>query len=114
MNFICVSFDRSEEYRDFILSHDNAVKTERAAWVETAKNGSHIIPYSESAPQDEPDRDSVVYFEFVDEGNNIYVDFFNRDTYEWIESFKFYDKDLAWTISWDKYFDELLRGGLKS
>ena len=102
INFFTTSFDRSNEYRDFILEHDNAVKTEKAAWAELAKNGAEILPYCSSAPEDEPNRDNVVYFEFVDEADNIYVDFFDRDTTEWIESYKFYDADLARTIYVDR------------
>ena len=107
IEFLNASFDRSDEYREFILSHDNAVKTERSAWVEAAKAGAKIIPYCQSCPEDEPDRDPLIYCEFVDEKNNIYVDFFDRDTHEWVESYKFYDPELAWTISVDKLAAEL-------
>lgn len=103
IEFLNCTLDRSDEYLDFILSHDNAVQTERSAWVEAAKNGAKIIPYCESWPQDEPERDPLVYFEFVDDDNNIYVDFFDRDTGEWVVSYKFYDRELSWTISIDRW-----------
>lgn len=106
IEFLNASFDRSDKYRDFILNHDNAVKTERSAWVEAAKTGAKILPYCQSCPEDEPDRDPLVYFEFVDENNNIYVDFFDRDTDEWVESYRFYDPKLAWTISVDRWAAE--------
>lgn len=101
MEFINASLDRSDEYRDFIQSHENAVKTEKAAWIAAAKAGKKVIAYSESFPEDEPDRDPLVYFEFADEDKNLYVDFFNRDTKQWVESFKFFDEELAWTIGVD-------------
>lgn len=34
MDFYCYSMDTPVEYKKFILSHDNAVKTEKAAWME--------------------------------------------------------------------------------
>ena len=95
------SFDRSDEYREFILSHSNAVKTEKHAWVGEAKAGKKIWPYCESWPEDEPKRDDQVYFEFVDEDYNIYVDFFDRDSGEWIDSYCFTDPKLMWTIAVD-------------
>ena len=36
--------------------------------------------------------------------NPIYVDFFNRDTEEWLESYRFTDDEYAWTISVDNAF----------
>lgn len=107
IEFLNASFDRSDEYRDFILRHDNAVKTEKAAWVAAAKAGAKIIPYCQSWPEDEPDRDPLIYCEFVDDKNNIYVDFFDRDTHEWVESYMFHDPKLAWTISVDRWGLEL-------
>lgn len=104
MGFYCASFDSPAEYKKFILSHEDAVKTEKAAWVDAAKSGKKIWAYSESIPENEPDYESVVYFEFVDEDLNIYVDFFNRDTEAWIESYKFKDDKLAWTIKVDNIF----------
>lgn len=104
MDFPNCSMDRADEYRAFILTHDNAVKTEKAAWIEARKAGKSVIPYSCSCPENEPDRETVVYFEFLDEDLNVYVDFFNRDTREWIESFKFYDDGLAWTAAVDNAY----------
>ena len=101
IEFPNASFDSSKEYKEFILSHDNAVKTERLAFVEAAKAGKKVIPYSSSCPEDEPNREDVVYFEFVDSDLNIYVEFFNRDTQEWIESYCFRDADQEWTILCD-------------
>ena len=101
INFINATFDRSDEYRAFILEHESAVKTEKAAWIEAAKAGKKVIPYCSSCPEDEPERDPLIYFEFVDSDLNIYVDFFNRDTEEWIESFRYTDEDHSWTIKVD-------------
>ena len=72
--------------------------------MEAGKAGKKVWPYSESMPEEEPNRESVIYFEFVDEDLNIYVDFFNRDTQEHNESYKFFDEDLAWTIGVDNAF----------
>ena len=102
IDFMNCSLDRSDEYREFILSHESAVQTEKAAWMEKAKAGERIIPYCESWPEDEPNRDPQVYFEFVDEENNIYVDFFDRDTQLWVDSYRFKDHQLSWTINIDK------------
>lgn len=84
MDFYCCSMQSPDEYKKIILSHENAVKTEKAAWMEAGKAGKKVWPYSASMPEEEPNRESVIYFEFVDEDLNIYVDFFNRDTEEWL------------------------------
>lgn len=104
MDFYCCSMDTPGAYKKFILQHDNAVKTEKAAWMEAGKAGKNVWAYSASMPEEEPNRESIIYFEFVDEDLNIYVDFFNRDTEEWIESYRFKDEGLAWTISVDNVF----------
>ena len=106
MDFYCCSIHKPDEYKEFILSHENAVKTEKAAWMQAHKAGKKVWPYSESMPECKPKRESIIYFEFVDEDLNIYVDFFNRKTEEWIESYKFKDEQLAWTISVDNLLCE--------
>ena len=97
LDFYCLSTDTPDEYKEFILQHDNAVKTEKAAWMEAHKAGKKVWPYSQSMLVDEPNRANIIYLEFVDEDLNIYVDFFNYDTEEWIESYRFKDDELAWT-----------------
>lgn len=104
INFITCSFDPPDGYKAFILRHEHAEKTEKAAWMAAAKTGKAVIPYCEYSPREAPERDSIIYFEFVDEDLNIYVDFFNRDTQEHIESYKFFDEVLAWTIGVDNAF----------
>lgn len=104
MDFYCCSMHSPDDYKKIILSHENSVKTEKAAWMEAGKAGKKVWPYSESMPEEEPNRESVIYFEFVDEDLNIYVDFFNRDTEEWLESYRFTDDEYAWTISVDNAF----------
>lgn len=101
MEFYCFSTQSPDEYKEIILSHENAVKTEKAAWMQAHEAGKKVWPYSQSMPEEAPNRESIIYFEFVDEDLNIYVDFFNWDTEEWIESYRFQDDELAWTISVD-------------
>lgn len=101
MDFYCCSIDSPAEYKKFIASHDNAIKTGKAAWMEADESGRKVWPYSQSMPEEAPNRESIIYFEFVDEEMNIYVDFFNRDTEEWVESYRFKDDEIAWTISVD-------------
>lgn len=101
MDFYCYSTDTPAAYKEFILQHDNAVKTEKAEWMKAHKAGKKVWPYSQSMPEEAPNRESIIYFEFVDEDLNIYVDFFNRDTEEFLESYRFKDDELAWTISVD-------------
>lgn len=104
MEFFCYSAHSPDEYKKIILSHENAIKTEKAAWMKAGKAGKKIWPYSCSMPEEEPNRESIIYCEFVDEDLNIYVDFFNRDTGEWLESYRFANDDYAWTISVDNAF----------
>lgn len=104
MDFYCCSTDTPDEYKKFILQHDNAVKTEKAAWMEAHEAGKKVWPYSHSMLEEETDRGNIIYLEIVDEDLNIYVDFFNMDTEEWIESYRFKDEELAWTISVDNVF----------
>lgn len=87
-----------EEYKEIILSHENAIKTEEKAWLAAATAGKKVWPYSVSMIPNEPNDETIVYFEFVDEDMNIYVDFCNMKTLECIESYKFKDDDYAWTI----------------
>lgn len=98
MDFYCCSMNTPGEYKRFILQHDNAVKTEKAEWMEAHKAGKKVWAYSQSMLEEETDRENIIYLEFVDEDLNIYVDFFNYDTEEWIESYRFKDDELAWTI----------------
>ena len=98
-----VSFDRSDEYRAFILKHESAVKTEKAAWIREAEAGKKVIPYCQSYPEDEPERDPLIYFEFVDSDLNSYVDFFDRNTEQWVESYHYTDKHHSWTIKVDNW-----------
>jgi hypothetical protein len=106
MDFLNATFDRSDEYRAFILGHDRATKTEKAAWIHAAKTGAKVIPYCCSYPEDEPDRDPQFYLEYVDDDLNIYVDFFDRDTEEWVDSYRYKDPKMSWTI----YFDNWVAG----
>ena len=103
MEFMNASFDRSDEYREFILEHDTAVPTEKGAWIPVARAGKKVVPYCESMPEDEPERDPQFYLEFVDEDLNIYVDFFDRDTEQWVDSYRFKDKQFTWTICVDNW-----------
>ena len=98
MEFYCCSMHSPEEYKEIILSHENAIKTEKKAWLTAAKAGKKVWPYSASTIPEEPNDETIVYFEFVDEDMNIYVDFCNMKTMECIESYKFTDKNYEWTI----------------
>lgn len=98
MEFYCCSMDSSEEYKEIILSHEGAVKTENAEWLKAIEAGKKVWPYSASMVPEEPDDETIIYFEFVDDDLNIYVDFFHMKSMEWIESYRFTDKDYAWTI----------------
>lgn len=98
MEFYCCSTHSPEEYKEIILSHEGALKTEKKEWLAAAIAGKKVWPYSASMVPEESDDKTIVYFEFVDEDMNIYVDFCNMKTLECIESYKFKDKDYAWTI----------------
>lgn len=101
MDFYCCSMHSPEEYKEIILSHEGAVKTEQAAWFKALESDKKVWPYSESMVPGEPDDETIIYFEFVDDDLNIYVDFFHIKSMEWIESYRFVDKDYAWTILFD-------------
>lgn len=87
-----------EEYKEIILSHESAIKTEQAAWFKALESGKKVWAYSASMVPGEPDDETIIYFEFVDDDLNIYVDFFHIKNMEWIESYRFTDEDYAWTI----------------
>jgi hypothetical protein len=96
MNFLNCSLDSPKDYKKFIKKHKYE-KTKKEQWRE-CKN---VIPYSESMVGD---KDKEVYFEFVDDKLNFYVDFFNTKTKKWLESYKFKDKELCWTAFIDNVF----------
>lgn len=98
MEFYCCSMHSPEEYKEIILSHEDAIKTEQAAWFNALESGKKVWPYSASMVPEEQDDETIIYFEFVDDDLNIYVDFCNMKTLECIESYKFKDDDYAWTI----------------
>lgn len=98
MEFYCCSMHDPEEYKEIILSHESAVKTEQAAWFKALESGKKVWPYSASMPPEEQNDETIVYFEFVDDDLNLYVDFFHTKNMKWIESYRFTDNDYAWTI----------------
>jgi len=98
MEFYGCSMHSPEEYKEIILSHEGAVKTENAEWLKAIEAGKKVWPYSASMVPEEPNDETIIYFEFVDDDLNIYVDFFHMKSMEWIESYRFTDKDYAWTI----------------
>lgn len=101
MNFWNCSLQSPRKYREFIFQHEYK-ETKKEYWVDVAKTGKNVIAYSENLESEDSDEK---YFEFVDEDFNVYAEFFNKNTKEWITSYVYKpDDELLWTIMVDNSY----------